>query len=264
MDFNELKALIVNTEFFFYNSYLGVVRGIEYDSRVDQFILYFYDNSDEKYISYTYMFNYYIDRLKIIRMLILKNRNIQNLVHFTPLSNLESILNNGFFSRNSLDFFGYNFSYTDEYRIDNKLDFICNSITFPNYKMFYSKRKDDPSCKWAILSIDSEILINKFDTEFYRFNASSSDESKCRFDPCSNYALEDMFYPEDRDSDLPSNYTTNPQAEVLIKNYIDKSYIKCIDTLEFDSNVNSLAKNFNVDYNPKSNLFTYRKDYKRW
>ena len=73
-----------------------------------------------------------------------------------------------------------------------------------------------------------------------------------------------MFYPEDREPNLPINYTTNPQAEVMIKDSIGAFYIKCIDTLGEDDRVKWLANNSHIDYNYNSNLFGPRKDYKRW
>ena len=73
-----------------------------------------------------------------------------------------------------------------------------------------------------------------------------------------------MFYPEDRDPNIPTNYTTDPQAEVLIKDSIDTSYITCIDTEGPNDKVRSLALNSRISYNPQSRLFNGRMDYARW
>lgn len=264
MDLNELNGIFNGTDFFYHDVYCGVVRFISYDMRSNSYLVTFYNKIEPYIIPNNYMLEYYTERLKKLRMVFLKNRDIQRLVHFTKLSNLESILQNGFLSRDFLELLSYDYSYSDDVRLDNKLDYISSSITFPNYKMFYPKRMEDTSIKWVVLSLDSEVLVNRFDAEFYRMNAASSDFSKCRFNPCSNEALADMFYPQDRDLDLPVNYTTNPQAEVMIKDTISASYIKCIDTLGFDEKANWLADNSHIDYNPSSKLFTYRKDYKRW
>lgn len=264
MDLTELNSLFCGDEYFYNGVYLGVVKHIDYDYRIGYYILYFHDNPNLQYISYNYMLNYYKDKLKAIRMNLLASKRITKLVHFTPISNLESILENGICSRQHLDCSKLNFIPSDSWRLDNKRSFICNSITFPNYKMFYSKRMEDLRIKWAVLSIDSHILVDKFDTEFYRMNAASSSPNKCRFDPCSNDALEDMFYLENRDCNIPSNYTTDPQAEVLVKDVIDSSYINCIDTLGYNDIAYSLSKNFRVFYNDRSDLFGPRIDYRRW
>ena len=263
MDLNELKKYFINTEFFYYNNYLGVVKNIEYSKLSNCYVLYFHANSP-KIVTASYMLERYIAKLKQIRMLILKDKKIHRLVHFTSLSNLESILENGLLSRDILDILSYDYVYSDPIRLDNKRDYISNSISFPNYKMFYSKMMENPKKDWAVLSIDSDILVDKLDTEFYRTNCASSSSLKCRYNPTSNDALEDMFYVSDRDPQIPSNFTTDPQAEVMIKDRIDPSYINCIDTQIFNSDAYYLANNFHVGYNDGPDLFTYRKDYKRW
>lgn len=263
MDLNELNKMFINTEFFYYSHYLGVIKNIEYNRLSNCYVLYFHANAP-KIVTASYMLERYIDKIKQIRMLILKGKKIHRLVHFTSLSNLESILSNGLLSREILDLLSYNYVYSDPIRLDNKRDFISNSISFPNYKMFYSKMMEDPKKDWAVLSIDSDILIDKLDTEFYRTNCASSNPSKCRFNPCSNEALEDMYYTSNREPDLPSSFTTDPQAEVMIKDRIDPSYINCVDTQIFNSDVYYLTNNFHVNYNDGPDLFTYRKDYKRW
>lgn len=65
-------------------------------------------------------------------------RKISYVVHFTPIGNVECVLRNGLRSRNAL--VGQEFIFTDEYRSDGWLDWISTSVTFPNYKMFYTKR----------------------------------------------------------------------------------------------------------------------------
>ena len=263
MDLNELNKMFINTEFFYYSHYLGVIKRIEYNRLTNCYTLYFHAHVS-RIVTASYIKRCYINKLKQIRVMILKNKGINRLVHFTPLYNLESILENGLQSREILDLLDYDYIYSDPIRLDGKLDYISNSISFPNYKMFYSKMKENPKQDWAVLSIDSDILIDKLDTQFYRTNCASNNPSKCRFDPCSNEALEDMYYSSDRDPFIPSNYTTDPQAEVMIKDRIDPSYINCIDTRTFNNDVNSLALNSNIDYNVGPDLFTYRKDYKRW
>ena len=265
MDLADLNYLLSGDDFFYNGKYLGSINYICDDHRVGFYSVHVYNNNKPYNVPKKYMSEYYLCRLKYIRMTILRKKSISRLVHFTPINNLESILENGMLSRNSLDEQGLKYHYSDDIRLDGKLDYICNSISFPNYKMFFSKRKQNQNIQWAVLSIDSEILIDKFDTEFYRKNAASSDSLKYKYDPCSNDALEFMFMDyENRDPYIPENYTTDPQAEVLVKDIIHPSYIKCIDTNGFNDAAHSLARNSKVDYNPCSRLFTYRMDYRRW
>ena len=263
MNLSELNNMFIGDKFYYYDNYLGVVRGINHNNP-EFYTVYFFSNPRPCNIPNSYMNKCYLNKLKRFRMSILKNRSITRLVHFTPADNLESILENGMLSRNFMNQNDFGYWYTDDNRLDGKLDYISNSITFPNYKMFYKKEKQCPNTKWVVLSISSGILIDKFDTEFYRMNAAANDPLKCRFEPCSNDALEDMFYLEDRDPYIPLNYTTDPQAEVLIKDSVDSSYITCVETVCPNDMVRSLALNSGISYNPYSELFTYRKDFARW
>lgn len=264
MNLIELNHLFVDDNFFYHSKYLGIVECIYYHEKPNYYSIKVYNKKNLYCIPSSYMMECYKNKLKYLRMSILRSKGISDLVHFTVISNLANVLKNGLLSRNILDNENFVYSYSDSIRLDNKLDYICNSITFPNYKMFFAKRQEDVNKKWVVLSIDSDILVDKFDTEFYRMNAASNDISKCRFNPCSNYALDDMFYPEDREPNLPSNYTTNPQAEVMIKDSISSSYIKSIHTNYYDDYVHYLANNSNLDYDSNSDLFKPRIDYRRW
>lgn len=189
-------------------------------------------------------------------------RKIKRLVHFTSINNLDSILEHGLLSVNLLKSNNMNYICSDEYRMDCKLDYICNSISFPNYKMFYSKRMNT-NYEWIILTINSNILLHKLSAEFYKSNAASNDYSLNR-DYTGNGSLMSMFYNEDRETNLPSNYTTNPQAEALIKDNITKSYITSVETIRENPKVRSLALNSNIDYINNSQYFKPRIDYRRW
>lgn len=264
MDLAELNNLFIGDNFFYHSKYLGIVEYIYHYDMSNYYSVKVYNRKNLYNIPDSYMMECYINKLKKMRMILLKNREITRLVHFTPISNLESIFERGMLSRNILYDSDIEYCYSDDFRFDNKLDYICNSISFPNYKMFYSKRMEDLNIEWAVLSIDSDLLVSKLDTEFYRMNAASNDPFKYKYNVCSNDALEYMFYPEDRALNLPRNYTTNPQAEVLVKDSIHPSYIKCIDTCGLNDTAKSIAINCGIYYNKDSNLFGPRKDYKRW
>lgn len=214
----------------------------------------------------------YITLLKVYKEYLLRKeranilieRNINEIVHFTKIENLDSILEYGLLSKNILEEQRINYLYSDNYRYDNKLDFICNSITFPNYKMFYAKRQEDIRQKWAVITIDADILLHKLDTEFYKKNRASleiyEDDRYYR----SNEAFNSMFSLINRDLYIPDSYTTDPQAEVLIKDIIIPDYITGIETNTNNEKVKSLALNVHKNYNPYSTLFNGRCDYRRW
>lgn len=91
---------------------------------------------------------------------ILEQKRIDTLSHLTRTENLENIFRYGLIPRDVLDTRRIRSSYNDEFRYDDCLDAVCTSIEFPNYKMFYKLRQDNPETDWAVLKIDSNILCN--------------------------------------------------------------------------------------------------------
>lgn len=86
-----------------------------------------------------------------------RDRKIPYLIHFSPLNNLGSILQDGLRSRNAL--VEQDFVITDERRTDGWLDWISVSVSFPNYKMLYTKQNSLKDVKgWVILLIRREAL----------------------------------------------------------------------------------------------------------
>lgn len=201
---------------------------------------------------------------RVNRYRFLNGRNIHELVHFTKVENVESILENGLLSNNLLENYNMPYKKSDEYRLDKKLDFICNSITFPNYKMFFTKRIEDSSQEWVVISIASSIMIHKLSTEFYKTNRANSIYYNDFMAYNTNEALCSMFEQTNREENLSSNYTTDPQAEVLIRDTIQTPYIKCINTYKNNEKVKKLTMEHNLGYQNNSCLFFPRSDYKRW
>ena len=209
----------------------------------------------------TNLYNDYLIRQE--RKQILKEKHINKMVHFTKVDNLENIFEYGICSIKKLDLLSINYSPSDMYRLDGKLDKISTSISFPNYKMFYKKRMEDINTKWAVITIEPKLIIDKLDSEFYTTNAASGIYSQ-ELKPTTNSDLENMFYISDRELYIPSYYTTDPQAEVLINYTISNDYLLSVETNENNPKVRSLTRDAHIDYNPNSQLFNARSDYKRW
>lgn len=163
-------------------------------------------------------------------------RDIQFVFHFTNIMNLDSILSKGLITRNQLD--SNTSQFNDFQRLDNT-DAICTSISFPNYKMFYKCRDKNPDEEWCVISLDSRVLFN-YDCGFFIRNAASSGFA----DRTSNEykgveALTRLFsqtyFSRSRNTNIirstlniPNNYTTNPQAEVLLFDSISIEDITCV------------------------------------
>ena len=168
-----------------------------------------------------------IDNLSKIEQ-IATQRGVEYLVHFTPLIFLPQILNEGLFSRTKLRTEKPGrFIPVDKYRYDKKPSRISLSITFPNNKMFYIKRRDSINLidkdKWAILALDSKILW-ELDCQFFPINAATGSSIKTS----DSYSSEFFYLMFSNTNSIPSHLTADVQAEVMVKDYIPPEYIKSI------------------------------------
>ncbi len=152
-----------------------------------------------------------------------EDRGIREIVHFTRVENLASILDFGLLSRNTLEKTNIQVRFNDESRLDGNKDSICLSIAFPNFKLFFRWRHADQN-KWAVLSIAPKVLWEK-ECLFCRTNAASNDVRRIKGD--ERRKLEALFglYEDYNGSDkqvkrdvlnLTNDMPTNPQAEVLV------------------------------------------------
>ncbi len=173
----------------------------------------------------------------------LKKRNVTQLIHFTPIDNVNRILKEGIVPRINQNPPG---KWTDEYRIENELDCNSISISFPNWKMMWKKIYENMKIVIIVLSVD---LINDFscsDLAFYPGNATKYpgsynkhtgiDSLKLLF---SNTILVDDYSSKgikiwdtgtyDRAYlKIPTSFTTDPQAEILIRGTVNPRHIKKI------------------------------------
>lgn len=207
-----------------------------------------------------------INRIKEIEKFII-DRDIKYLIHFTRIENLPHILKNGLLGKIDIKHKNIYSITNDELRLDNIDNAICTSISFPNYKMFYKLQKQNIQAKWAILKLDAS-LIYKIDAAFCYTNAASNHITGIPLNQLrSIQALEEMFDEKIKgisrsQLNIPKNFTTDPQAEVIFLEKISASYIKEI-CLANQSNIPPEYIddfNFSVDLS----LFGPRSDYSFW
>lgn len=162
---------------------------------------------------------------------ILKDRNIENVLHFTRAKNLESILKHGLLPRDLLKVKNIDASINDLERKDNLLNATSVSIEFPNYKMLLKLRQENPSEEWAIIFISRQVLLDKKCVFCYE-NAASDEMLNI---PLEKKISIEMFNKMFEDiSDKPTRvqrrlkkyYTTSPQAEILIFGVIEPLYFE--------------------------------------
>ena len=99
--------------------------------------------------------------------------------------------------------------------------------------MFYTLRQDNPEVDWVVLLLDAKILCD-FDCAFCCENAGSA--NMYQTDIKSRKGIKAFLKLFDEQAgcysrnkmNLPSNYPTNPQAEVLVFANIPVEYIKCV------------------------------------
>jgi hypothetical protein len=161
-----------------------------------------------------------------------KQWNISSLIHFTRVSNLNSILSTGLRSRQDLAKQAIaDVAINDSFRHDHFYDAICLSISFPNYKMFYRCSKSNRS-EWVVLELDASILW-RLDCAFCADNAASKAVQavplKQRRQVAALHELFADYHGVSRSkTGVPDHYTTNPQAEVLVFEPIPTRYIKAV------------------------------------
>jgi len=154
---------------------------------------------------------------------IVKEKDVPYLVHFTHISNLESILDKGILSRNKTDALEQKAVVNDELRLDNHRETISVSIAHPNDKMFYKYRDSDED--WCVIGIKRKVLWQE-DCLFCKHNAASAKVSDLTPEYlASDDALKSMFDEvEELDSRaeqcLKEYDPTDVQAEVLVKDEI--------------------------------------------
>lgn len=201
---------------------------------------------------------------------ILKEKNIEQLFHFTRAENLENILKYGLLPKSVLLNENISSVFNDEYRYDNCEDAICTSIEFPNYKMFYALRQENPEVDWAVLLLDARILCD-FDCAFCSENAGKAKMYQTDIENRKGVKaflklFDDQVVCCSRNKmNIPSCFPTNPQAEVLVFANIPVEYIKRV--YFFDNE--TLKKYIHLFSNKNmcqvcKKAFSYRKDWEYW
>lgn len=192
----------------------------------------------------------------------LNERNVTSFLHFSPISNLDSILKNGICSRAYCNSHNIKFQQTDENRLDKLNHMISLSISFPNYKMRYMKQMQLKQ-NFIIIEIDPSVIKNAgIDGHLFCDTNASAARDKKVIGPNLKH-LKAMFANENlrKNRKLPLHYTTDPQAEVLIKGPIPIEYIKKI---HFENNKDFsyyFEKYRSPLFDKDRKFFTYREDY---
>jgi ssDNA thymidine ADP-ribosyltransferase, DarT len=160
--------------------------------------------------------------------------------------------------------------FNDDLRLDEQPGAICLSISFPNYRMFYKKSKDYQH-DWVVLLLKPSILW-ELDCKFYRENAASNNSREVNSEERKQpNALREMFGDYEaiqrQTLGIPKEYTTNPQAEVLVFDPIPIQYINRVIFFNKDAATQWMQLNpgnYSQKFYQGNRYFLYRMDCKRW
>ena len=173
----------------------------------------------------------------------LQGRNVKYLVHFTHVDNIPNILKYGIQPRNQQNPKGI---WSDNLRLDQNLEYSSFSISYPNYRMLYSKNSkgSQRNNKYVILLIDIAVLgtIPEANILFFQDNAANAHTLKSELYGIKGVKrmFEDKVLSKEgiilyrQEQNLSSEYTTNPQAEVQICSTISPRYIRSIVVMNQD------------------------------
>ncbi len=205
----------------------------------------------------------------------LKERGVEYLIHFTVLDNLPGILNKGIVPRNKLNGEAIKL---DSKRQDGVIDGSCFSLSFPNYKMFYKYRTDNENRVFVVLAMSVDFIktLSVNQIAFYPANAAMVELRNTFSNHQGIDALREMFSEHPlgsadkyrrSQSSLPDSYTTNPQAEVIIKGVVPKEYI-CKIYVSSESDKRAVKAKIDRSFYDKiqvySDFFDHRFDFSWW
>jgi hypothetical protein len=210
-------------------------------------------------------------------------RGIRNLVHFSRIDNLLSILRHGIIPRDQLERRGdLDFRFNDQSRSDCALDHSCLSVSHPNYLMLYKHmmKRHDREREWCVLQLKPEILW-QLPCIFCPTNASKRGTLHCALMLGHTAAGFEAMFPDpvltphglmtrlELFGAAPNSfYPSDPQAEVLVRGTISHSYIAGIlvhDTRalsEAEAAIESTGCKATATINQR--MFRYRRDWACW
>ena len=208
---------------------------------------------------------------------IAKDRQVDVLCHFTRIENLQSILQMGLRGRSHLRRARIPFCTIDFNRIDNCQEAVSLSVSFPNYRMFYSKREFFRKSEgvywsqWVVLLLEARLLW-ELNCSFCQQNAAHESVRNVPLEKRRNsLEFENFFYDFEGvnrlDLGIPRNYPTNPQAEVLVFDHIPISYLREIHFYNSGAWENWPYRNYTPNRAKIScgdSYFRERVDYKVW
>lgn len=155
---------------------------------------------------------------------------IPYLLHFTRVNNLPSILQHGLYPISRVNEIRATPEANDILRLDGHRDATSVSIAFPNCRMFWKYRQDNPDVSWVVLAIDPSVLWTK-NCAFCRHNAADYRISRTPIEQLKMYESFVGMFDEihgiysRQEQRLKPYDPTDVQAEVLVFDTIEPHFI---------------------------------------
>jgi len=159
-------------------------------------------------------------------------QGIGDVLHFTQLKNLPTILQYGLMSYTECDALKEIVYASDAARFCDRSVSVTVSSFYPKMFEFKRKREDGP---WVVLALEPRLLW-ELECNFYPRNLGTKEMKYCRKKPNNGYAFDRMFedcapcgvqigegYREK--IGLPRHLTTHPDAEIQVMEKIPAEWI---------------------------------------
>jgi hypothetical protein len=158
-----------------------------------------------------------------------KKIEVPYLLHFTHISNLEGIFEEGINSRDVVDQSDDEIMINDEDRYDGRTNTISLSIAHPNDVMFM-KYHQKSFGNWAVIVLKRSVLW-ELDCLFFKHNAADASVSGMSNGELSTiesfHSMYDEFdHLDSREEQCLEDFDpTDKQAEVMVLDHIPRDYI---------------------------------------
>ena len=155
----------------------------------------------------------------------LNTRKVHKVFHFTHISNVRNIADLGLIPRKYLELPVVAKSiqpfFSDPLRLDQREHLNSLSVSYPNYKMFYSKTRISGQDDWVLCEFAAHIMADYF-SEFCITNLASGAQVES-----GAKGFESIFGQEPVRAKLrlPDCYPTDPQSELLIGSFVDARHV---------------------------------------
>ena len=200
-----------------------------------------------------------------------EERGINELMHFTKVADLPSILEFGLIPREELlkRELRDQETFDDKDRYDHCPNANCLTISHPNYKMFFPKW-NGKECEWVIIRLNSSILW-ELDCAFCQTNAASASVTSIDIETRKTFEQFQKMFENFQavrriELGLDQKYPTNPQAEVLVFENISPCYFLQIDFYSQNC-LDQFQQKFNLNnslFVANRNMYRPRHDYESW